>query len=146
MNLNEIQIARLLDLYAADSMREMERLVAAVTFTIIIGNADGHGKNISLIHRSPGVIELAPLYDTVPTVMWPNLPATAAMTVNGQTMIDDIRLSDIAEEAALWSIRPEVAKRCANDTVEAILSNLDPVPDELASTIEQRARRFREDA
>jgi hypothetical protein len=52
-----------------------------VTFTVAIRNADAPGKNLSLLHPAPGIVSLAPLYDTVPTVMWRKLPARAAMWI-----------------------------------------------------------------
>jgi drug/metabolite transporter (DMT)-like permease len=57
-------------------------LLERAVFTVVIGDADAHGKNVSLLHPTPGRISLAPLYDTVPTALWPSLRPTAAMLVN----------------------------------------------------------------
>lgn len=56
----------------------MSRLLGAATFTVLIGNADAHGKNVALLHPSPDRVALAPLYDMVPTVFWPTLRKRAA--------------------------------------------------------------------
>ncbi len=61
-----------------------------VAFTVTIGNADAHGKNLGFVHRQPGAVSLAPLYDTVPTVLWPNLRTRRAMTVNHQRELSSI--------------------------------------------------------
>lgn len=74
-----------------------------VTFTAIIGNADGHGENLSLLSPTPGVPMLAPLYDTVPTVLWPKLRSSAAMSVAGLTDFDRIDLDAVGREAEVWA-------------------------------------------
>ena len=53
-------VAGLLDTFAADPTGQLCRLLAVATFTVAIGNADAHGKNLSLLHTAPGVVELAP--------------------------------------------------------------------------------------
>lgn len=137
-------IADLLDRYAVDGVGELRRLVAAVTFNTVIGNADAHGKNISLLHVKPGVIELAPLYDTVPTALWPRLPTRAAMTVNGRNQLGDIGLADVVAEARRWPLDPTAAEETAVTTVTAIRDGLGDVPDDLAALIDRRAGAFLE--
>ena len=84
------QAAELLDSYGADPFAELDRLVATVAYTVAIGNADAHGKNLALLHPDPRTITLAPLYDTVPTALWPKLRRQAAMAVGGQPDLDDV--------------------------------------------------------
>ena len=76
--------AELLDSYAPDPPAQLDRLASIATFTAIIGNADAHAKNLALLHRSPQEIELAPLYDTVPTAPWPKLRSEAAMAIGAR--------------------------------------------------------------
>lgn len=135
-------VASLLDRHAADSERELVRLVRATAFTILIGNADAHGKNVSLLHTAPGVIELAPLYDTVPTVLWPNLPDRAAMRVNNVADLGRIRLSDLVEEATRWPLSPTVAEAAASELCREVLDALDGVPRDLAEVITTRVAAF----
>lgn len=94
-----IELAGLLDRFAAHPLAELRRLVAAATFTVRIGYADAHRKNLSLLHEPPGVVRLAPLYDTVPTALSPNLPRRAAMTINNRGYLADVTIADIAAEA-----------------------------------------------
>ncbi len=135
------EIATVLDRWGADPLAELGRLVAAVTFNVAIGNADAHGKNISLLHTAPGTVTLAPLYDTVPTVMWPKLPGRAAMTINSKTTLAAVTLDDIVAEASRWNLAAARARSAATGTAEALLGALDPVgaPDDLAATIRGRA-------
>lgn len=136
-------IASLLDRYAADPVDELRRLVRYVTFNTVIGNADAHGKNISLIHHRDGTIELAPLYDTVPTVLFPKLKDRAAMFVNNQTVLSKITIDDVVAEAASWMLSGDVARAEVTATVDAITGELDATPEELATVIRMRAACFR---
>jgi len=69
--------------HARDADEQLDRLAGAMVFTVLIGNSDAHGKNLSLLHVEPGRIELAPLYDTVPTMLLDHLRVRCAMEVNG---------------------------------------------------------------
>jgi serine/threonine-protein kinase HipA len=103
-----VQIADLLDRYG-DPAIDHRKLLRIVVFTAIIGNADAHGKNISvLIDTDTGHVALAPLYDTVPTVFWPQLRTESAMSVNGT--FGQPSLKEFAGEAARWGMPSSVAE------------------------------------
>jgi serine/threonine-protein kinase HipA len=110
----------LLTAYGADPDAELVRLLERVTFTVVIGDADAHGKNISLLHPTPEHVALAPLYDTVPTALWPQLRPTAAMHVNGLTQIADVTADDLLREARQWGLGP----RLAHNTLKAVSERL----------------------
>ena len=113
-------IASLLDRYAADPLGQLDRLAAVATYTIIIGNADAHGKNIAFLLSGDGTIELAPLYDTVPTVLWPTLRREAAMTIGGAVGFESMNLATIEREARLWQHSPVSARAAATQCAEAM--------------------------
>jgi serine/threonine-protein kinase HipA len=118
-------VAGLLDAHAADPLRELDRLVAHVTFAILVGNADAHGKNVALLHRG-GHVELAPLYDQVPTDLWPNLRRDAAMSIGARVAtIDEIRTEDIVAEARLWAHDAGRARDLVTATAEQALAVAD---------------------
>lgn len=140
------QLAELLDSYSVDPSAELDRLVAIVAFTVAIGNADAHGKNLALLHPDAETISLAPLYDTVPTALWPRLRSKAAMTIGGQPMLDDVGIDDIAREALRWPHSPERARAVARATLEGLLDAIEgdtiPVDGKLAQLVEKRAQRM----
>ena len=68
-----------------------------------------HGKNLGLLHPSPGVVELAPLYDVVPTMLWPQLKTDAAMHIGGCRRLPDVSLDDVVREASRWTLQPDLA-------------------------------------
>ncbi len=91
-------IAKLLIQRSDNPEQEMTRLVEQMVFTVSIGNADAHGKNISLLHTQHGSVALAPLYDTVPTVMWSALRDRAAMSIGAVIDLPDITFEDLMNE------------------------------------------------
>ena len=52
---------------------QLRKLLSVATFNLAIGNGDCHGKNIALLHDPVDTVRLAPIYDTVPTIMWSRL-------------------------------------------------------------------------
>ncbi len=75
--------AQLLRDGAQDVDRELSQLVGAMVFTVLVGNGDAHAKNLSLLLDPPDSVQLAPLYDTVPTMLFPTLAVRCAMMVGG---------------------------------------------------------------
>jgi serine/threonine-protein kinase HipA len=138
--------AELLDSYAPDPPAQLDRLTAIITFTALIGNADAHAKNLALLHRSPQEVELAPLYDTVPTVLWPKLRAEAAMAIGAQVMLADVTIGDVVREAGFWRHSKDRAEEAARTTVAAIVQALeeDVIPSDsaVAELVRNRAAAF----
>ncbi len=62
-----------------------------VIFHYLVGNADAHAKNYSLLYRE-NTPDLAPLYDVVCTAAYPNLAKKLAMQVGGRAIADTIQL------------------------------------------------------
>lgn len=102
---------------AEDVETELGALVEAMVFTVAIGNADAHGKNVSLLHPRPGLISLAPLYDTVPTVVWPGLRTEAGMFVNTVADLRRIGVADLVEEATGWGLSRPLVRRGVVDVL-----------------------------
>lgn len=136
-------LADLLDRYSADSERERTQLLRAAVFTTVIGNADGHGKNFALLHTSPGVVTLAPLYDTVPTALWPALRARAAMSVFDEFAIGSIDRHHIVGEARRWRLGARLAERTVTETCDALLAAVPMLTrDDLAALVRTNAERL----
>ena len=83
--------------------RDVLRLFDAAIFNLIIGNADAHAKNYSLLYRDDA-IEMAPLYDLLATVAYPDLSPKLAMQIAGRATLDDLKATDwgrFAKESGL---------------------------------------------
>jgi serine/threonine-protein kinase HipA len=143
------QAAELLDLRAADPLAELDQLVRAVTFTCLIGNADAHGKNIALLHPTPATITLAPLYDTVPTLLWPKLRKESAMMIGGRVMLTATTIADIVREAHTWGHPAARAATVADELVQQMLEAIDqqvvPRDSPVAELVRSRAERMLSD-
>jgi serine/threonine-protein kinase HipA len=87
---------------------------------VTIGDADAHGKNISLLHPTAEHVSLAPLYDTVPTALWPQRRPTAAMHINGRTLLSDVTREDLIREARHWGLGPLLAARTVTEVTERL--------------------------
>jgi serine/threonine-protein kinase HipA len=59
-------------------------LLDTVIFNLLIGNHDAHAKNFSLLYMPDRSIRLAPLYDLVCTVFYPELTDKMAMKIGGE--------------------------------------------------------------
>lgn len=90
---------------------DLPHLLDAVIFNYLIGNNDAHGKNFSLLY-SAGQIRLAPFYDLLCTVYYPELATKMAMKIGGKYKPNDVyarHFEKLAEEAGLS--KPIVLKR-----------------------------------
>jgi serine/threonine-protein kinase HipA len=58
-------------------------------FNVLIGNADAHGKNYSILYHK-NERRLAPFYDLVCTLAWPELSKTPAMKIGKSDSIETI--------------------------------------------------------
>lgn len=70
-------------------VQELPRFLRALAFNWIVGNCDAHGKNYSLLYDR-GAPTLAPLYDIVSTVIYPQLTTRLAMSIDGARHLDDV--------------------------------------------------------
>lgn len=103
--------------------RDILRLLDAAIFNLIIGNADAHAKNFSLLHKD-GAIMLAPLYDLLSTALYPELSPKLAMKIGGKAVVEDIEARHwdrFAADAQLGApfVRNRVAQLC-NAVIAAI--------------------------
>lgn len=112
------QVASLLRAWGTEE--DLHRLLDQVVFTVASGNADAHAKNISLLHREPGRVELSPMYDTVPTVLWPSLRTRAAMSIGGAIDLPDVNVEDILRESLSWHLPHGLARARILATLESL--------------------------
>lgn len=66
------------------------RLLDAAMFNVILGNADAHGKNFSLLYAHDAV-NFTPLYDLMCTVAYPELSAKFAMRIAKRATLEEFR-------------------------------------------------------
>lgn len=129
------QIAQILE--TTSTSGSVEELLRAVTLNMLIGNADAHGKNFSLLHRRAGAITLAPLYDVMSTRIYGE--NRLAMYIDGLQRMDRVTSERIVNEGTSWGI----ARRRAVDLVTDILDRSPAAADAAASETEGLPDRLR---
>ncbi|MBR2714499.1 MAG: type II toxin-antitoxin system HipA family toxin [Kiritimatiellae bacterium] len=88
----------------ADRLSFIDRMI----FNYLIGNADAHGKNSSVLYRGRDGKSLAPVYDVMCTAVYRNLSCVNAMSIGGAKRFEDVSrqsFSAMAEEAGM---RPQL--------------------------------------
>ena len=134
--------ADLIDSYAEDAAGQLIELVRIVTFTTAIANADCHAKNIAFLLED-GRIRLAPLYDTVPTALWPELRDSAALTVADVSPMSAIAVEHIVGEARRWGLQIDRAARAVTDLLEQLLAVVHVAEhDGVAGLVAENAHRL----
>lgn len=127
---------------------DLQSLLDAVIFNLLIGNNDAHGKNFSLLYRADGQTRLAPLYDLITTAAYPELAAKMAMKIGGEYDPEKVgprQIERLATEAALSG--PMVRNR-VSELAEAVMAALPaamlgrPLVAELAGQIRNRCQRI----
>ena len=132
---------------------DLGRMLRAVIFNVILGNADAHAKNFSILYGDGG-IRLAPLYDLLSTSYYPELATDFAMKIGDASSLE--RLGPLAwrkfaekAELGLPIVRLRV-KELTEAVPAAIPSVIDPlvrdgldkaVLDRLAALVMGRAKR-----
>ena len=69
--------------YSANPIKDFQQLMQWVFFNYLIGNMDGHAKNLSFIYQAKQ-IRLAPFYDMLCTDIYDNLSQKLAMKIGGE--------------------------------------------------------------
>jgi len=98
----------------------------AVIFNVLIGNADAHGKNYSILYRQ-NQRRLAPLYDLVCTLAWPELSKMPAMKIGKSDSIETITPEHwqklAAETQTSWPLLRERIGHLSERTMDALASD-----------------------
>lgn len=106
-------------------------------FNALVGNSDGHAKNLSLLYEE-GSCRLAPFYDLVCTRAYPRLSRALAMALGGEHDPGKLlprHLDELARETGTTA-------RYLRDRVAALAAELE---DLLGETMKDFAQRYGKD-
>lgn len=113
---------------------EKRRLIEWVIFNVLIGNMDGHAKNLSLMINGART-QLAPFYDLVCTAVYPNLSQKLAFKIGGENRphwLMQRHWDRFAEEIA---VKPQFISKVMINMIERIESGLPDVSNELETIV-----------
>lgn len=119
--------------HSAAPAADARQLLRWNAFNFLIGNADAHGKNLSLLYGSDGSVSLAPFYDLLCTACYPHLDLRLAMRIGGERHPDRIRRLHWERLAEELEISPTAIWR--------ELEGLTSVIETRAATLADRFRR-----
>lgn len=133
------------------SVINLLNLLDYAIFNTLVGNHDAHGKNYSLLYLEGGQPSLAPLYDVLCTVIYPDLTPKMAMKIGGKyrfTELHDKHWYRFAEEVGMSKAQvrhrvietanqlPNKARELAQSPDGAFLGNM--VVNRIVEAIEHR--------
>lgn len=103
-------------IWAESGAKDIAEFVRRLIFNTLIGNADMHLKNWSLIYPDDRQAALAPAYDFVSTIPYINDPKTALNLVKSKTMAD-LALDQLSRFAAKARLPEKLVLNTATETV-----------------------------
>jgi serine/threonine-protein kinase HipA len=108
-------------------------LVEAAIFNVIVGNADAHGKNFSVLYAPRGGIAFAPLYDLMCTAAYPDVHARFAMKIGKRATLEAFTSSTWEDFAREIGMSAPFVRRRAAVLAERTLEALPAATDEIAN-------------
>jgi serine/threonine-protein kinase HipA len=123
-------------------------LLDAVIFNLLIGNHDAHAKNFSLLYMPDRSIRLAPLYDLVSTVFYPELTDRMAMKIGKQPKSSLIYSKDFDRFAADAGLGVAAARARIPALADRLLEEIPgidtphPISESVASLISERCKDY----
>ncbi len=109
------------------------RLLDAAIFNVVVGNADAHGKNFSLIYTGQ-TIDFAPLYDLLCTAAYPALSPNFAMRVAKRPTLAEFKPDTWARFAEDVGVAAPYTRRRVQTLARAMTEKASKVVTVLAET------------
>ena len=129
---------------------DLVNLLDVSIFNYLVGNNDAHGKNFSLVYPDRE-IRLAPLYDAISTIYYPELNTEMAMRIGREYSSDKVTPKDFEQLAGDAGLAKPLVRRRVPELATAAIEALgkvkitDKVSDEVAGLISKRCARAWED-
>jgi serine/threonine-protein kinase HipA len=114
--------ARLLDEHSASPALDRRALIRWVVFNVLVGNADAHAKNISVLHQRGNTVRLAPFYDLLSTGVCAGLSSRLAMKIGGEARIDHLFRRHWERLAGNLGVAPRAVLSTLQEMADAIVA------------------------
>ena len=144
----------ILSVHSAKPAADQLRLLDMIIFNYLIGNADAHGKNFSLLYKGTKP-ELAPAYDLLSTAVYPNLSEKMAMKIGGKYRPEDVFMRHWHRivpntKAAKTNIEKQLHRLAKHTLEQALILKEEfhkdglkfPVVDDICTLIGERSKRI----
>jgi serine/threonine-protein kinase HipA len=128
-NLNQRMVRLLREFTEAPSDQIME-LFRQIAFRALVGDEDGHGKNVSLM-LDTGSVELAPLYDSLCTLAYPELNGKMVAPIGEQHYLAKVDRDALLDEATRMGLIGAEAGEALDELVSQLRSALGLIPSDV---------------
>lgn len=118
---------------------DIKALLQGVLFNLVIGNNDAHAKNFSLLYQGKQT-RLAPFYDIISTVYYPELATKMAMKIASKYDFDRLFPRHLEQMAKDASLSPALVKKETLKLIGQIQNNITKSP--FTPTILERAEKL----
>jgi serine/threonine-protein kinase HipA len=129
------QCAEIIRRHTAFPLLDLQHLLQWALFNLLVGNADAHGKNLSLLYDASGSPCLAPFYDLVCTRNYKRISREMAMNLGGAWDPDLVTTRHLDALASDLSFRGRVVCVAADTLVDKLSAAI-------PKTIESYEERF----
>ena len=110
--------------HSSDSLTDTEQLLKWVAFNVLVGNADAHGKNLSLIWNNGG-IRLAPYYDILSTMVYgDNHDPNFAMNIGREFNTEKLTRDNWKQMAKFLDVNIRLIDKINSNLVHSIGSSV----------------------
>ena len=116
---------------SARPAQDVLKLLDAVIFNLIVGNADAHGKNFSILYSKNGA-RLAPLYDLLSTVAYPELSQKFAMKIGKRETLADMNQRTWIAFATDSGLGAPIIRRRVTEICDQIIETTSRVAEKIA--------------
>jgi serine/threonine-protein kinase HipA len=116
----------LLKKYSIRPAADQRALLGWVIFNVLIGNADAHAKNISILFTDKGP-RLAPFYDLLSTQVYPRLAEKLAMKIGGENRVPWLHARNWERFADSASLKRRYVLGMVHDMASRIVTVAAPI-------------------
>jgi serine/threonine-protein kinase HipA len=143
----------MVDAASVEPALDTRALIRWLAFNAIVGNADGHAKNLSLLRTAGRAIRLAPFYDLLSTAAYPRIASRLAMAIAGRSDPGQIQGKDwraLAKTIGVGAFVEDTVRDLAEELpekAETVRSSLTeqhgrlPIAGMVVAAIRKRSRR-----
>ena len=108
------------------------KLLDAAIFNLIVGNADAHGKNFSILYDEQG-LHLAPLYDLLSTMVYPELLPKLAMKIGKCGKLEEMNSGAWSAFATEAGLGLPLVRRRVTEISDSVMAKSNDVLHRLAT-------------
>jgi len=128
------QCVEIIRRHASFPLVELQKLMQWLLFNLLVGNADAHGKNLSLLYEDRRSPRLTPFYDLVCTRNYQNISRHVAMSLGGVTDPDQIGTKQLHAMADDFGVRAPMILKAAASLSEQLTQVIPEVVGQFAGS------------